>query len=305
MASLQAPAPEPLEPLEPLGLTLELQGPSQQLASGLLLLEWRPRAASAPGTIDPDAANPDAANPGATSWRADHAIGQGMVRAQSPGGQPRGRSSQGGLRMTEHLSLQLPAQLAPGTYQLQAQLLSPMGQALPLKVTAPPIQVEPGISKPIEAPPLAANRITVLRQLGQQLRAGQLDPLFARVGQINQTDPDQVYLRDGAAISAARLRQDPRNLDDLYALALAQALQRQAGSAAATLARILPLDPTNPNALLGLGVVDLYRFKPGAAKPLLERAAQLDPGNETLRTLRIVASAMGLDWGHALSLLKS
>ena len=305
VASLQAPAPEPLEPLEPLGLTLELQGPSQQLASGLLLLEWRPRAASAPGTIDPDAANPDAANPGATSWRADHAIGQGMVRAQSPGGQPRGRSSQGGLRMTEHLSLQLPAQLAPGTYQLQAQLLSPMGQALPLKVTAPPIQVEPGISKPIEAPPLAANRITVLRQLGQQLRAGQLDPLFARVGQINQTDPDQVYLRDGAAISAARLRQDPRNLDDLYALALAQALQRQAGSAAATLARILPLDPTNPNALLGLGVVDLYRFKPGAAKPLLERAAQLDPSNETLRTLRIVASAMGLDWGHALSLLKS
>ena len=37
----------------------------------------------------------------------------------------------------------------------------------------------------------------------------------------------------------------------------------------------------------------------------LERAAQLDPSNETLRTLRIVASAMGLDWVHAISLLKS
>ncbi len=297
VASLQAPAPEPLEPL---GLTLELQGPSQQLASGLLLLEWRPRAASAPGTI-----GTDAASPAATSWRADHAIGQGMVRAQPPGGQSRGRSTQAGLRIHEHLALQLPARLAPGTYQLDAQLLSPTGQVLPLKVSAPPIQVAAGINKPTEAPPLAANRITVLRQLGQQLRAGQLDPLFARVGQLNQTDPDQVYLRDGAAISAARLRQDPRNLDDLYALALAQALQRQAAAAAATLARILPLDPTNPNALLGLGVVDLYRFKPGAAKPLLERAAQLDPNNETLRTLRIVASAMGLDWGHALSLLKS
>lgn len=298
VASLQAPVPERLEPLEPLGLTLELQGPSQQLASGLLLMEWRPLAASAPGTI-----GTDAASPGAPSWRADHAIGQGMVRAQPPGGQSRGRPSPGGLRIQEHLALQLPAQLAPGAYQLQAQLITPTGQVLPLKVSAPPIQVEAGTSKPMEAPPLAANRITVLRQLGQQLRAGQLDPLFARVGQLNQTDPDQVYLRDGAAISAARLRQDPRNLDDLYALALAQALQRQAGSAAATLARILPLDPTNPNALLGLGVVDLYRFKPGAAKPLLERAAQLDPNNETLRTLRIVASAMGLDWGHALSLL--
>ena len=152
--------------------------------------------------------------------------------------------------------------------------------------------------------PLATNRITVLRHLGQQLRAGQLDPLFVRVGQLNQTDPDQVYLRDGATILQARLRQDRRNLDDLYALALAQALQRQADAAATTLARILPLDRRNPQALLGLGVVDLYRFKPGAARPLLERAAQLDPRNDTLRTLRIVASAMGLDWGHALSLLK-
>ena len=216
-----------------------------------------------------------------------------------------GRRTPAGLRIHEHLALHLPAQLAPGAYQLQAQLLSPTGQVLPLKLTSQAIQVEAGMAKSRATPPLATNRITELRHLGQQLRAGQLDPLFARVGQLNQTDPDQVYLRDGAAISAARLRQDPRNLDDLYALALAQALQRQADGAAATLARILPLDPTNPNALLGLGVVDLYRFKPGAAKPLLERAAQLDPGNETLRTLRIVASAMGLDWGHALSLLKS
>lgn len=292
VASLQAPSPERLEPL---GLSLELQGPSQQLATGLLLLEWRPRAASAPGTL-----GTDAASPGATSWRADHAIGQGMVRAPH---QPKGRPSPGGLRIKEQLALQLPAPLAPGTYQLHAQLLTPKGQVLPLKVTSPTIQVDAGIGKPIEAPPLAANRITVLRHLGQQLRAGQLDPLFARVGQLNQTDPGQVYLRDGAEILRARLRQDPRNLDDLYALALAQALQRQAEGAAATLARILPLDPTNPNALLGLGVVNLYRFKPGAAKPLLERAAQLDPNNETLRTLRIVASAMGLDWGHALSLL--
>lgn len=293
-------APHPFQAGEPLALTLELQGPSQQLASGLLLMEWRPRAESAPGTI-----GTDAASPGAPSWRADHAIGQGMVRAQPPGGQSRGRPSPGGLRIQEHLALQLPTQLAPGAYQLQAQLLTPTGQVLPLKLTSQDIQVEAGTSKPMEAPPLAANRITVLRHLGQQLRAGQLDPLFARVGQLNQTDPDQVYLRDGAAISAARLRQDPPNLDDLYAQALAQALQRQADGAAATLARILPLDPTNPNALLGLGVVDLYRFKPGAARPLLERAAQLDPTNETLRTLRIVASAMGLDWGHALSLLKS
>jgi hypothetical protein len=343
VASLRAPAPELLEPRakspaldtgsessagaglhklpgggagsdafrtgESLELSLDLQGPSQHLATGLLLLGWRPQAASAPGQTFARAASPITRGDGESGarygWRADHAIGQGMVRARAPGDTPLGQPTPGGLRIHEHLALQLPAQLSPGPYQLQAQLLTPTGQILPLTVTSPPVQVEAGTSDPRATPPLAANRITVLHQLGQQLRAGQFDPLFARVGQLNQTDPDQVYLRDGATISAARLRQDPRNLDDLYALALAQALQRQAGAAAATLARILPLDPTNPNALLGLGVVDLYRFKPGAAKPLLERAAQLNPNNETLRTLRIVASAMGLDWGQALSLLKS
>jgi hypothetical protein len=367
VASLQAPAPKPLEPLAPapspaapsvtssasavpqqtsfglgpqafragdqLDLNLELEGPSQPLATGLLLLEWRPLAVTGPGEMAPRKTDPRETDPGKTGtdaasprargtggagvhssssagtvpsgWRADHAIGQGMVRAGAPGDHPMGRRTPGGLRIHEHLALHLPAHLAPGAYQLQAQLLSPTGQVLPLKLTSQTIQVEAGMAKPRATPPLAANRITVLRHLGQQLRAGQLDPLFARVGQLNQTDPDQVYLRDGAAISAARLRQDSRNLDDLYALALAQALQRQADGAAASLARILPLDSSNPHALLGLAVVDLYRFKPGAARPLLERAAQLDPNNETLRTLRIVASAMGLDWGHALSLLKS
>ena len=64
------------------------------------------------------------------------------------------------------------------------------------------------------------------------------------------------------------------------------------------------LDPSNPNALLGLGFVELYRFRPGSAQPLLERAAQLDPGNPTLRTLRIVASAMGLNLHETLNLIQ-
>jgi hypothetical protein len=141
--------------------------------------------------------------------------------------------------------------------------------------------------------PLAANRITVLRHLGQQLRAGQLDPLFARVGQLNQTDPDQVYLRDGATILQARLRQDRRNLDDLYALALAQALQRQADAAATTLARILPLDRRNPHALLGLGVVDLYRFKPGAARP----CSSVPPSSIPATTPCAPSASWPVPWG--------
>ena len=324
-ASLQALEPEHIEqplaaagrafrPGERLQLEVVLQGPIQQLATGLLLLDWQLLSASDPSmstTAEPrlgDHAGSRAADSspwsendvGPSRWRADHAIGQGMLRVLHLGD----------FRIHEHLALQLPAKLAPGSYQLHAQLLSPTGQVQPLSVSASRVLVQSSTleaHEPHEAPTLTANRIAVLRQMGKHLRAGQLETLFALVGQLNQTDPDQVYLRDGAAISSARLREDPRNLDDLYALALAQALQRQADDAANTLTRILELDPDNPYTLMGLGIVNLYRFKPSAARPLLERAAQLEPNNDalrTLRTVRIVADAMGLDWRRLLSLIR-
>jgi tetratricopeptide (TPR) repeat protein len=147
------------------------------------------------------------------------------------------------------------------------------------------------------------NRIDQLLELGQLLRQGQLDELFARVGRINQQDPEQVYLVDGEAIFQARLRRDPTNLDLLYPLALAQALQRQADAAALSLSRIVQLDPANANAQLGLGFVQLYRFKPLAAQPALDQAAQLAPANGTLHTLRAVAAVMRLNLAEAHSLI--
>jgi hypothetical protein len=105
----------------------------------------------------------------------------------------------------------------------------------------------------------------------------------------------------------ARLQRDPGNLNDLYALAVAQALQRKAGDAALSLQRLHRLDPGNPNALLGLGVVELYRFRPWAAQLALDQAARMmppsAPSQPTLHTLRIVASALRLDLRQALSLL--
>ena len=95
------------------------------------------------------------------------------------------------------------------------------------------------------------------------------------------------------------------DLNDLYSLALAQALQRHASDAAQTLTQIKSLDPSNPNALLGLGVVELYRFRPGQAQVVLDQAAKMSPNNSTLRTLRIVASALRLDLPQTLHLLRS
>ena len=70
------------------------------------------------------------------------------------------------------------------------------------------------------------------------------------------------------------------------------------------MSQITRLDPSNPNALLGLGVVELYRFRPGQAQAALDQAAKMGSSNSTLRTLRVVASALRLDLPQTLNLLR-
>jgi hypothetical protein len=233
----------------------------------------------------------------------DRGVGQGLLRPDQPSGC---------LAISERLASKQPLPA-----QFQASLLLASGQRIPLQsrlikftpatrqATAKgpnPGATTPAAPNPVEGPAMP-NRIDQLLELGQLLRQGQLDELFARVGRINQQDPEQVYLVDGEAILQARLRRDPTNLDLLYPLALAQALQRQADAAALSLSRIVQLDPANANAQLGLGFVQLYRFKPWAAQPALDQAAQLEPANGTLHTLRAVAAVMRLNLAEAHSLI--
>jgi 4-amino-4-deoxy-L-arabinose transferase-like glycosyltransferase len=215
----------------------------------------------------------------------DRGVGQGLLRPDQPSGC---------LAISERPLQSRLIKFTPAPRQSTAEGPSPGG--------ARPEGTSPAAPNPAEGPAMP-NRIDQLLELGQLLRQGQLDELFARVGRINQQDPEQVYLIDGEAILQARLRRDPTNLDLLYPLALAQALQRQA-AAALSLSRIVQLDPANANAQLGLGFVQLYRFKPWAAQPALDQAAQLNPANPTLRTLRAVAAAMRLDLSEARSLIQ-
>lgn len=244
--------------------TSRLIGPADQLAGSRVLLDGR-----------------------------DHAVGQGMVRPWPGDGE--GHRC---LAVTERLAW--PTTSTSAKAVPAARLLQANGGEQPLRVelrTEPP----PG-GQPIT--PVMASRHQQLLGLGQLLRTGALDALFQQVGLINQHDPEQRYLPDGEAILQARLNKDPGNLDLLYPLALAQALQRKADAAARTLSQISRLDPGNANAHLGLGFVQLYRFKPWAAQPVLDHAAQLDPSNPTLRTLRAVAAALRLDLAQAQSLIK-
>ena len=219
---------------------------------------------------------------------ADQALGQGLLRL------PPGCAT---------VQQELAFSNNGGSWSPQLQLLAANGKrrAIPLP-QGTSLDLEAGTQEPGA---LAANRVALLRGLGGQLRRGELDSLFSKVGQLNQSDPEHIYLTDAEAILRARLQDDPGDLNDLYSLALAQALQRHASDAAQTLTQIMGLDPSNPNALLGLGVVELYRFRPGQAQVALDQAAKMSPNNSTLRTLRIVASALRLDLPQTLNLLRS
>ncbi len=274
--------PSPLRPGGEALLVSRLRGPAAQVRDGLLLLDWRMDAAAA----------------GVPTWRHDRGIGQGMVRA----------GTAACLEVRERLALVVPAGLPDGTYRLRARATDGQGRPLALESAPLTLTVAAAASGGIDAgaPP---NRIDQLVDLGRLLRRGELDRLFRQVGQINQRDPQQVYLAQAERLLRARLQERPArsggaDLEDLYGLALAQALQRHADGAVDTLQRIVSLEPTNPHALMALGFVQLYRFHPGQAQVALDAAARLDPGNRTLRTLRAVASGLRLDVAGTLALLR-
>ena len=92
----------------------------------------------------------------------------------------------------ERLAMAVPAD-ARGRYQLKAQYLDRQtGETIDLATPPVTIQVKPEFEA-TAAPILDLN--TRLRQLSQDLAAGDLDSLFSKVGYMNQYDPDQDYLK--------------------------------------------------------------------------------------------------------------
>ncbi len=71
-----------------------------------------------------------------------------------------------------------------------------------------------------------ANKISKVELLGQFLRKGEFKKLFNLVGILNQSDPNQIYLKDAEKIYYQRYRED-KNLKDLYNILICQILQRE------------------------------------------------------------------------------
>lgn len=159
-------------------------------------------------------------------------------------------------------------------------------------------------AEPVPAPPL--DRVSILRQLAEDLQQGRaaIDPVFDTVGQINQYDPVQDYVRQAEAALRYRLQQEPEQRDWAYALALTQILQEDAPGAAQALERVVALDPQNPFAHAYLTFVHLYRWQPRRARSALQPALALAPQLPEVQLLDGVTAFLELNWLKAWRVLE-
>ena len=78
--------------------------------------------------------------------------------------------------------------------------------------------------------------------MGNFLKDGEFDSLFKLVGLINQTDPEQNYLKDAEFIFNERLKLNDNNYQYLYNIAIAQILQKKSKDASITLEKLIKFD---------------------------------------------------------------
>ncbi len=280
----------------PLPVTYIWSGPWQQLRSGLVLLTWKNRRGSEVQTGQTDRILHDRAIAQAT-------LHPGILEADK---------FAVGFRVVDRTAMLPPANLAPGSYNLEATYLNrKTGETYPLNVPTVSVrierepldmrsQAEPGNEKP-KKPSNKDNTdkseldlVTQLRTMASNLPKGLpgLKPVFEQIGRINQYDPIQDYTVQAEQALEYRLKQEPNNLELAYALAFSRALQQNVKGAIAALEKVAQLDSQNPYAYAYLAFVNLYAWHPKAAENALKPALLLNPNLPEIRVLNGVATLL-------------
>jgi 4-amino-4-deoxy-L-arabinose transferase-like glycosyltransferase len=286
-----------------LPVTYIWSGPWQQLQSGLVLLTWKNRRGS------------DIQQPGQTyQILHDRAIAQATLHP----GILNADQFAVGFRVVDRTAMLPPANLSPGSYNLEATYLNrKTGETYPInvptvsvKIEAKPldmrsqgvpenenekkfkIEAKPGNEDDTDKPEL--DLVTQLRTMAANLPKGLpgLEPVFEQIGRINQYDPIQDYTVQAEQALEYRLKQEPNNLEFAYALAFSRALQQNVEGAIAALEKVTQLDSQNPYAYGYLAFIHLYAWHPKAAETALKPALVLNPNLPEIRVLNGVATLL-------------
>ena len=131
------------------------------------------------------------------------------------------------------------------------------------------------------------NRISKVELLGSYLRAGEFENLVNLVGIINQSDPDQIYLRNAEIIFNQRYKES-KKLKDAYSLLISQILQKKVIEAEKTINLILKDDKKNGNAYLAKSIINIYLLDKKDARFSITKSKSLEKSLESKEILKVV-----------------
>jgi 4-amino-4-deoxy-L-arabinose transferase-like glycosyltransferase len=233
-------------------------------------------------------------------WLHDHGIGLGELYP----GRLRDKQSQSSFQVVETTAMLPPADVAPGTYTLEANYLNQeTGENYPIAVPSVTLNIVPN-APATPAPEL--DLVTQLRTLAVSLPEGRnaLDRVFDEIGRINQYDPVQDYTVQAERALEFRLEQEPQNRDFAYGLAFSNVLQKDSRGAIAALKRVVQLDAQNPYAHAYLTFLYLYEWRGGDAQNAIAPALKLNPNIPEIKALSGAAALMQGNVVKAWDILK-
>ncbi len=132
------------------------------------------------------------------------------------------------------------------------------------------------------------NKIRELEKMAEYLRIGEFDKLFNLVGVVNQSDPDQEYLKNAEKIFKYRYQLNNNNYDHLYKIAISQILQRKSIEAANSLKEIIKYEKNNSNLYLAKSIVDIYNLNPREADKNIQMASKLNNDENLISTINSI-----------------
>ena len=141
------------------------------------------------------------------------------------------------------------------------------------------------------------NKIKELEKMAEYLRLGEFDKLFTLVEVVNQSDPDQEYLKNAEKIFKYRYQLNKNNYYYLYKIAISQILQRKSIEAAISLKEIMKYEKNNSNLYLAKSIVDIYNFNPRKADKNIQMASKLNNDEKlisTINSIKMISNLLNL-----------
>ncbi len=186
--------------------------------------------------------------------------------------------------LSQNLEFQFPKNV-PTKVNIKAKLLNKDGNLVPIKISNNEMSIDKELinSNYVQM----VNRISKVELLGSYLRAGEFENLVNLVGIINQSDPNQIYLRNAEIIFNQRYKES-KKLKDAYSLLISQILQKKVIEAEKTINLILKNDKKNGNAYLAKSIINIYLLDKKDARFSITKTKNLEKSHESKEILKIV-----------------